>query len=569
MGLALAIDNLIGILSPRKAAERVYWRNRRQAMELRSYFASTYGAAERNRLSSDMRDRQTSADSAILGDRETLNARARRAVRENAAAKSIRRSFQRRVVGGWGVTPCPIVMQADGKTPDDKFNETAFREFMRWACDPRNCDVEGKKSLAAIERMAIGEAIEVGEHMIVWSYDQAPDPRYPHGGGPVRLKLQCFEPEQFDLTVSKADNGNEIRAGIEVDQLGRAVAYHFLARHPFDYQGVFSSRAYRSSLDTIRIPAEQVFHIFEQDRVLQSHGVTRYHAVLKRMHMLLTGEETSLIQWRMQACVGVLENSDDGSDMQTLLGGSDDDGEDSDGNAEVVFQPGMYFKGKDLKPFTPNCPGPQYEAFVEKHNEAIGAGTGLGYGQVTMDFTRTNYSGQRQETIEGYGEIDIWEELLITQFLQPLWQVFIDHAILEGKLQAPSIEERGNQPIERLYACEWRGPQRPWIDPEKEINAHEKAILLGVSSRKRVLAELGYDVKSTFAQLAEEKQLAEAAGIEVGGSAAATAQAKAKSDAESGGDGSTGTGRKTTGKDKTKSGRPPVAAFYGMGAGAR
>ena len=52
------------------------------------------------------------------------------------------------------------------------------------------------------------------------------------------------------------------------------------------------------------------------------------------------------------------------------------------------------------------------------------------------------------------------------------------------------------------------------IDPVKEVNAAEKRINIGLSTRQRETIEMtGGDFDSNVAQLAREKQLMEAAGI--------------------------------------------------------
>ena len=68
----------------------------------------------------------------------------------------------------------------------------------------------------------------------------------------------------------------------------------------------------------------------------------------------------------------------------------------------------------------------------------------------------------------------------------------------------------------RMAYCraQWNGPTQGMIDPVKEVDAAEKRILIGVSTRQREAIEMmGGDFESNVAQLARERQLMEGAGL--------------------------------------------------------
>ncbi len=517
--LGKLIDNMIAPFAPKWAAMRLAWRLRRDV-------AMAYAAGERNRSTggNPKADKSTSADSAILARRELVNARARAACRDTAHGAAIRRAFERRVVGGWGLTPTPTVMNADG-SKNKAFNKETFRQYQRWARDRRVCDVEKRHSQASRQRMIIGEIAEVGEHFVVSSYTPPPQGIDPTKA-PLGLREQSFEPEQLDMFVQRnPDNGNEIRDGVEVDDWGAAVAFHFLRQHPFDHSGIaITPKTNRTG--TIRILAEDCDHIFDPRRVRQTHGITRMHASLKRLANIGYFEEATMLKARMEACIGILEEDASGGSnpLAALQGEEGGDGLDSDGNPEVNFQPAMYYKGKGkLSTFPGGTPSGTYDPFITQNTRAVGAGAGLAYGPVSMDFTKGTYSGQRQELLETYGEFDICIEVMTSMHLVRKWERFIFWSIAQGKLPAQIVSPAAYAADpDAWHDCDWMGTRRDWIDPEKEMRAYEIGIKLGVMTRERVLAELGYNVEDTFEQLKVENDLAKQLGIDVSGSKPAT-----------------------------------------------
>ena len=62
--------------------------------------------------------------------------------------------------------------------------------------------------------------------------------------------------------------------------------------------------------------------------------------------------------------------------------------------------------------------------------------------------------------------------------------------------------------------AQWNGPAQGMIDPGKEVDAAEKRINVGISTRQQETIEMtGGDFEANVAQLARENQLMEAAGL--------------------------------------------------------
>ena len=102
---------------------------------------------------------------------------------------------------------------------------------------------------------------------------------------------------------------------------------------------------------------------------------------------------------------------------------------------------------------------------------------------------------------------------MAADFCQPVYEIFLTEAIASGRLKAPGFFL---DPLIRAAYCgaQWNGPAQGMIDPVKEVNAAEKRINIGISTRQRETIEMtGGDFDSNIAQLARENQLMKAAGI--------------------------------------------------------
>jgi lambda family phage portal protein len=277
-----------GTASAQRAENRVRkLRADLEAAQLQSAL-SYYTAANKGRGNRDWKASPVSADQAIIPDAQTLIARSRVTVANTWIGKAAVRSQKRNVVGR-GIMVVPVAKDAKGNELPD-VNRQAGDAFMRWASDKTACDLERRRTFWQIQRMAVSEEFVAGESFIVWSY--VPNPRT------VGLRLQMFEPEQLDLTIQSFGE-NQVRGGVEIDEYGAAVAFHFYERNPNDY-------LIRNNYRSIRIPAERVFHYFDAERVLQTRGATHMAPVLQDIRDFSSFKDATLWRARMEACIGMI-----------------------------------------------------------------------------------------------------------------------------------------------------------------------------------------------------------------------------------------------------------------------
>lgn len=461
---------------------------------------SYYASADKGRRNRDWRAPASSADLAIIPDAQTVLARARHTIANSWIGKAAVRA-QKRNVAGRGIMTVPTAKDADGKELPE-INRRAGDLWMRWASNRNACDVERRRSLWQIQRTVVSEEFVVGESLIVWSYQ--PNPNH------VGLRLQMFEPEQFDLTIQSWD-GHEVRGGVEVDEYGAAVAYHLYTKNPHDF--LSSCGAYQS----IRVPAERAFHYFDPERVLQTRGMSQMAPVLPDVRDFTSFKDATLWRARMEACIGFIIKKNMPTSSSGIAGigprADGDTGQTASGMRTMDIVPGMVpelMPGEDVEPFIPSSPGNQYDPFTTITLRGIGAGMGMSFGALTRH-NDANYSAARQDMLEDEREIGPQQDLLIDTLVLPVYELWLRFAVLEGRLAIDADEFLADP--DRFCDAEYVVPARPWIDPEKEANAYEKALKLRIMTRKEIVAMRGGRFQNLLKQMRDERTEAAAEGV--------------------------------------------------------
>ena len=134
--------------------------------------------------------------------------------------------------------------------------------------------------------------------------------RRPFGDSQVPFALQVLEADYLvDEDMPAAKEGNFIRMGIEVDGFLRPQAYHFFTQHPGDTSmGVGRGQG----IKRIRVPANEVIHLFIPERPSQTRGVSWFASALMRLHMLQGYEEAEVVRARASsALMGFIQSPEE------------------------------------------------------------------------------------------------------------------------------------------------------------------------------------------------------------------------------------------------------------------
>lgn len=456
-----------------------------------SAFASRrYDGALINRLTADWIASSTSADSELLSSLRLLRNRSRELARNNDYARGAIRTIVNNVIGK-GVKFQSGVKSKRGKL--DESTNAKIEELWKIWKQGKYCHTAGQLCFEDIERLLMRSVVESGEvlvRLITKSFD----------GSPVPLALEIIEADQlyddFSSGPVGATGDNQIRMGVEVDEWKRPIAYWVYRNHPGDYQ--YSSSAKSDRL--LRIPAEEILHIYVCERPGQSRGIPWFHSTLQRLRNVGGYEEAELIAARAQAAVmGFIESpepasvlADDSNSTQNLRS--------LEPGAIELLAPGEKFSG-----FAPTRPGNGFDPFIKLMLRGVATGIGMSYEALARDLSEVNYSSARIGMLDDRDNWRILQDWLIRNFHQPIFERWLEMAVLSGALNLPGYEVNP-----RLYCCPKFTPRGfDWVDPAKEINASRESIRGGLSTLSRELAEKGIDIEELFEERRRELDLAE------------------------------------------------------------
>ena len=450
-----------------------------------------FDGAMYNRLVADWITSSTSMDAELRSSLKRLRDRSRDLVRNNDYARSAQRAITNNVVGQ-GVRMQSAVKMRRGGRMDDNTNTAIETAWEKW-CRKQYCHTAGVLSFHDIERQLMDAMLSDGEIFVRTV-------RQPFGNGRIPLALEIIEADRLDIDLNEmAKSGNEIRMGIERDQWGRPLAYHFKVDHPGDYP--FGAGAVNNK--TERVPANGVIHLFRQERPGQTRGISWVASAIMKMHHLQGYTEAEVIAARAEACrMGFITSPEDDS-MQ--------DGTDN-GQAVANFEPGRIERllpGENFVESKPNRPGGQYEPFVRAMLHSMAAGLGVSYATLSRDYSQSNYSSGRLALLDDRDNWRVLQQWLIENFHRAVFDEWLGLAVLSGELQLTGYETNP----EFYHSVRWIPRGWQWVDPAKEMAAYKDAVRCGFTTVTDVVAQQGGDIEDVMQQRQRELQMAEEMGL--------------------------------------------------------
>ncbi len=269
----------------------------------------------------------------------------------------------------------------------------------------------------------------------------------------VPLQLQVLESEHLDNKSNQTlANGNVIRNGIEFNRLGQREAYYLFREHPGE--GSFG--------ESVRVPANDVLHIYRPLRPGQIRGVPWLSSVLLKLYELDQYDDAELVRKKTAAMfAGFITRLDPEAN---IMG----EGESNEhGVALSGLEPGtmqLLDPGEDIKFSEPSDVGGSYEAFMKQQLRAIAVGTGITYEQLTGDLSGVNYSSIRAGLIEFRRKCAMLQHnVVVFQLCRPVWNRWLELALLSGELDIgenwAKNSKRGKMDTARV--CLRRSTKRP------------------------------------------------------------------------------------------------------------
>jgi lambda family phage portal protein len=423
----------------------------------------------------------SSINALLASSLSTLRTRSHDIARKNPYAANAIDSIVSNCIGT-GIKP-------QSKAKDAEFRKKIQELWLHWTDE---ADAAGLCDFYGLQALVLRSVIEGGECFVRLKIDKS--------NAMVPLKLQVLESEHLDSSKdSVLPNGNVIRSGIEFDKTGKRVAYYLYREHPGE-----CSLLTNLNIDSVRIPAKEILHIFKPLRPGQIRGEPWLSNVLLKLHELDQYEDAELVRKKTAAMfAGFVTRLDPESGM---FG----EGEaNSSGAALAGLEPGtMQFldPGEDVKFSSPADVGGTYEAFIKQQLRATAVGLGISYEMLTGDLSSVNYSSIRAGLVEFRRKCGaLQHNLIVFQLCRPIWGRWLELAILSGALEVPQDSS--------FSLVKWIPPGFAWVDPQKEVVSQLNAVKAGFKSRTEVISEFGYDIEEIDDEIQKERQREKEMGL--------------------------------------------------------
>lgn len=416
-------------------------------------------------------------NAATSGAGQTIAARARDAVRNNAYAARIVDLWTANLVGTGITTQWAERVRAD--------------TWRAWAAGV-DCDNEALTDWAGLQALAVRAMVEGGE-ALVWMR------RVPRSAeNPVGLRLQVLEGDRLDWSYSTPlVDGGAITQGVETDAAGRPVAYH-LVPHLDDWPGLR-----RITVDRVRVPASDMIHLYRRRRPGQMRDVSWLAPILWTLRDLAEYDQALLRKAYVEACLALVVTG--GDDEETVTGATQADGlTDARGQLVEAIEPQQILYGRGERQIETISPtgGGSHAGFAARSLEAAAVGTGLTYDQVSGDLTRANYSSLRAGKIE-------FRRLLEQAQYTLLIPLLIGRVARRFHAQGIQAGLWG----EAMPAVVHTPPAPEMVDPLKDTLALIRQVRAGFVPQQEAVAQFGYDFAQVMRQIAEANAAADDAGV--------------------------------------------------------
>lgn len=421
----------------------------------------------------------------------TVLARTRDSVRNNPW---IGTAIERSVSNGIGVG-----IQCRQRWGTKEFRKQTNNLWKWWM---KVADADGVCNHFAQQALAWREWREAGEVLGRLRSRRAED------GLPVPLQVQLIESEQCPRDYyAMARNGNAIRQGVEFNKFGKRVAYWMYRTHPGD-----SNWMEANGQELVRVPADQVIHLFRQLRAGQIRGVPDLAGVVVRAFNLDTLDDNVLERRKIANLFAGFYKRDVGASDESVLEETSP-GDDTDDTPLAGLEPGtMQELPAGVEPVFANPPGAgdDYAEFLRGHLMAICARAGIPYEIVTGDLRDVSDRALKLilNEFRRLIEMDQWL-YAIPQFCARIREAWFDAAILAGKLVVDGYADIRDEVVDALYVTQgW-----PYSHPVQDVDAIGKAIRGGLTSRNKEVLGQGEDPEEIDAEQVADNARADAMGL--------------------------------------------------------
>lgn len=499
------IDKMIGIFSPKMAIDRLRYR------ATLALAGSYNGGSLRRAALRNYNPYAGDANEDTIHDLPTLRARSRDLARNAPIGGAALNTIVTNVIG----TGLSMQANPDAKLlgmSEEQANEWKHNVEAEWAlwCNSTDCDASRTMNFYGLQALALRSMLESGDVIAL-------TPAIERIDNPYSLSIQLIEADRLSNKNYQADTNNKV-AGITIDSNGAPIRYDIAKQHPGSIK--------RQAMEWEEIDAygkngrRNVIHLFERRRPGQVRGVPYLAPVVEHLKQLARYSEAELQAAVVSAALAIFVKMDADA-FQSLFDGQSSekyiesasgwDGSvttDLDGPGKAVnLLPGESVEVPNL-----GRPNANFDPFFLSMLKQIGPVLEIPF-EVLIKHFSSSYSASRAALLDFWRFVRVRRDFMASYFCDPIKELWFEEAVALGRIPAPGFFS--DPRIRQAYTqVSWVGDTPGSIDPEKEVNAAEKRIQLGISTReKESIAYDGGDWEANIVQLAKEQEMMRDAGL--------------------------------------------------------
>lgn len=466
------LDKAIAYVAPKVAAARMHARTQLA-------LSGGYTGAKIDRATlSRWQVAGGSPHSDIVRDLPQLRARSRDQMRNAPVALGALNTSVSHVVGT-GLTYTPAI---DGaylgmdEVQTEQWGADTQRRFKAW-CESTDCDLARQLNFYGIQELSYRSTLESGDIFIL-------TPRVVRAGASARLALQLIEADRVCNPDKKPDTPSLID-GVEIAaSTGEAIAVHVARKHPGDYL-TGGNQWDRVDIRGSSTGRRNVLHLFKPIRPGQVRGVPWIAPILEPLKQLNRWSDAEL---NAAVVSGLL------STFVTMDPDAFDNLYDDDAKGAIVDKSSSWsgemesgkainlLPGESIVSPAPGRPNPAFDPFWTAMVRQIGMALEMPFEVLTMHF-QSSYSAARAALLMAWKGFRSRRDFLVTYLCQPVFELWLADEVAEGRIHAPGFFA---DPITRAAWCAavWTGDGPGSIDPAKEVDAAQKRVDMGISTKQ-------------------------------------------------------------------------------------
>ena len=439
---------------------RTVWRPLAGWIRARFDAAQTTKDNARHWAAADFLSADAEADPAV---RKTLRTRARYEVQNNSYARGIVNTIADDVVG----TGPRLQMLFE----DLKLNAAVEHDFRVWA---KEVHLAAKLRTMRKARCQDGEAFAV----------MAQNPKLR---SPVKLDVQLIEADR--VTDDEPEAGSASVDGISFDEYGNPKSYKVLKFHPGNTDNL--------GTESVDIPAENMIHVFRQDRPEQHRGVPEITSALP------------LFAHLRRFTLAVVSAAEAAADFAGVLY------TDSPANGEadaidpmdtiqlernmLLTMPG----GWKMAQVDPKQPATTYGEFKREILNEIARCLSIPFNIAAGNSSGYNYASGRLDHQTYYKSLKV-DQLFIEETV-------LDRVLAKWLREWALVRRKDVEDCDCRHMWFWDGHEH--VDPAKEANAQATRLRSRTTTLAAEYARQGKDWEAELEQIAKEEKLMKELGI--------------------------------------------------------